>query len=162
MARHRAPPKGLLPNPVPQTAAEQKALLATMRQFASDCEQASGSILPYVGTVDVARDMDLLRQALGESGLTYMGQSYGTLLGATYAQLFPTHIRAMVLDSAIDPALLVRSDDAGPGRGIRRSAHLFFAWCAATPSCQWRPAGDPTSAILAIIARQLHGPATSR
>ena len=150
--------QGPLPNPVPQTAAQQKALLATMRQFASDCEQASGAVLPYVGTVDVARDMDRLRQALGDSGLTYMGQSYGTLLGATYAQLFPTHIRAMVLDSSIDPALSFDQMTLGQAEGFEGVLNSFFAWCAASPSCQWRPAGDPTSAVLALIARSYTDP----
>ncbi len=130
-----------------------------MRQFASDCEQASGAILPYVGTVDVARDLDRLRQALGDSGLTYMGQSYGTLLGATYAQLFPTHIRAMVLDSAIDPALSFDQMTLGQAEGFEGVLNSFFAWCAATPSCQWRPAGDPTTAVLALIARSYTSPA---
>ena len=67
--------------------------------------QASGSILPFVGTVDTARDLDRIRAALGDAQLTFVGHSYGTLLGATYAELFPTHVRAMVLDGAIDPAL---------------------------------------------------------
>jgi pimeloyl-ACP methyl ester carboxylesterase len=150
--------QGPLPNPVPQTTAQQKALLATMRQFARDCEQASGATLPYVGSVDVARDMDRLRQALGESGLTYMGQSYGTLLGATYAQLFPTHIRAMVLDSAIDPALSFDQMTLGQAEGFEGVLNSFFAWCATSPSCQWRPAGDPTSAVLARIARSYIDP----
>jgi pimeloyl-ACP methyl ester carboxylesterase len=150
--------QGPLPDPVPQTAAEQKALYATVRQFAADCERASGAILPYVGTVDVARDLDLLRQALGESGLTYMGQSYGTLLGATYAQLFPTHVRAMVLDSAIDPALSFDQMTLGQAEGFEGVLNSFFAWCAGTPSCQWRPAGDPTSAVLTLIARSYTNP----
>jgi pimeloyl-ACP methyl ester carboxylesterase len=148
-----------LPNPVPQTAAQQKALLTTMRQFASDCERASGTILPYVGTVDVARDLDRLRRALGESGLTYMGQSYGTLLGATYAQLFPTHIRAMVLDSAIDPALSFDQMTLGQAEGFEGMLNSFFAWCAGAASCQWHPAGNPTTAILALIARSYSSPA---
>ena len=57
-----------------------------------------------MGTVDAARDLDRIRAALGDTQLTYIGHSYGTLLGATYAELFPTHVRAMVLDGAIDPA----------------------------------------------------------
>ena len=55
--------------------------------------------------MDAAEDMDVLRAALGDAKLTYLGFSYGTLLGATYAELFPTHVRAMVLDGALDPAL---------------------------------------------------------
>jgi pimeloyl-ACP methyl ester carboxylesterase len=143
---------GSAPDPVPQDAAEQKATIANLRRFAADCEKTSGTILPYVGTVDVAKDLDRLRQALGDSGLTYMGQSYGTLLGATYAQLFPTHIRAMVLDSAIDPALTFSQMTLGQAEGFEGVLQSFFTWCAGTPSCPWRPSGDPTSALLALLA----------
>ncbi len=149
---------GSLPDPVPQNAAEQKSTIANMRQFAADCEKASGAILPYVGTVDVAKDLDRLRQALGDSGLTYMGQSYGTLLGATYAQLYPTHIRAMVLDSAIDPALSFSQLTLGQAEGFEGVLNSFFAWCAGTASCPWRPSGDPTSALLALLARSRTSP----
>jgi pimeloyl-ACP methyl ester carboxylesterase len=149
---------GPIPDPVPLTAAARKATFANMRQFAAACEKASGSILPYVGTVDVARDLDRLRQALGDRGLTYMGQSYGTLLGATYAQLFPTHIRAMVLDSAIDPALSFSQMTLGQAEGFEGVLNSFFTWCAASSSCSWRPAGDPTTALLSLIARSAANP----
>lgn len=138
---------GPLPDPVPQTAAEQQATIAGLRQFAADCQKASGALLPYVGTVDVARDLDRLRTALGDNGLTYMGQSYGSLLGATYAQLFPTHIRAMVLDSAIDPALSFSQLALGQAQGFEAVLGSFFSWCPATPTCQWRPAGNPATVL---------------
>jgi len=144
---------GPVPDPIPQTAAEEQSIIANMRQFGADCEKASGTVLPYVGTVDVARDLDRLRQALGDSGLTYMGQSYGTLLGVTYAQLFPTHIRAMVLDSVIDPALSFSQMTLGQAEGFEGVLDSFFTWCAGTSACQWRPAGDPTTALLAQIAK---------
>ncbi len=150
--------RGPLPDPVPQNAAAVKSLIANMRQFGADCEKASGAIEPYVGTVDVARDLDRLRQALGDSGLTYMGQSYGTLIGATYAQLFPSDIRAMVLDSAIDPALSLSQLTLGQAMGFEGVLHSFFTWCAASPSCRWRPAGDPTTALLALLARSRASP----
>ena len=78
-----------LPNPVPDSAQAQQSLLANDRSFAADCEKASGALLPYVGTVDVAQDLDRLRIALGDAKLTFMGQSYGTLIGATYAEMYP-------------------------------------------------------------------------
>ncbi len=140
--------RGPLPDPVPQSVAAQKSMIANMRQFGADCEKASGAILPYVGTVDVARDLDRLRQALGDSALTFMGQSYGTLIGATYAQLFPADIRAMVLDSAIDPALSLSQLTLGQADGFEGVLNSFFTWCAGTTSCLWRPAGDPTTALL--------------
>jgi pimeloyl-ACP methyl ester carboxylesterase len=142
-----------LPDPIPQTAAAQSATFAGMRQFGAECEKADAALLPFVGTVDVARDLDRLRAALGDPGLTYMGQSYGTLLGATYAELFPTHVRAMVLDSAIDPALSFNQMALGQAEGFEGVLNSFFSWCAAAPSCQWRPAGDPTTALLGQIAR---------
>ena len=116
-------------------------------------------MLPYVGTVDVARDMDRLRQALGDSGLTYMGQSYGTLLGLTYASLFPTHIRAMVLDSVIDPALTFDQMTQGQAVGFEDMLNAFFTWCAGNARCPWRPAGDPTTALLALLATAATSPA---
>ncbi len=139
-------------DPVPDTSAQQKAMIASLEQFAADCEKTVPTLLPYVGTVDVARDMDLLRQALGDSGLTYMGQSYGTLLGLTYAQLFPTHVRAMVLDGVIDPALSFTQMTEQQAAGFEAALQSFFTWCAGTPSCPWRPVGDPTTSLLDLIA----------
>ena len=152
-------PTGTLPDPVPPTRAAQQATLNSDQQFGQDCEKASGAVLPYVGTVDVARDLERLRLALGDPGLTYMGQSYGTLLGLTYAQMFPTHIRAMVLDSVIDPDLTLSQLTLGQAEGFEGVLQSFFAWCAGTTSCTWRPAGDPTSALLAQIATSRTAPA---
>jgi pimeloyl-ACP methyl ester carboxylesterase len=152
-------PTGATPDPVPTTPSQQAAFIAGLKQFADACEKASGNVLPYVGSVDTARDMDRLRAALGDSGLTYMGQSYGTLLGLTYAALFPTHVRAMVLDSVIDPALSFNQMTEGQAVGFESVLDDFFSWCAATPTCAWRPAGDPTTAVLALLASAAAGPA---
>ena len=134
-------------DPAPSTPSQQAATIAGLKQFAAACEKTSPTLLPYVGTVDAARDMDRLRQALGDGALTYMGQSYGTLLGLTYASLFPTHIRAMVLDSVIDPALTFDQMTQGQAVGFENMLDAFFAWCAGSAACPWRPAGDPTTAI---------------
>ena len=88
-----------------------------------------------------------------------MGQSYGTLLGATYAEMFPTHVRAMVLDSAIDPALPIGQFTLGQAKGFEGALSSFFTWCAASTSCPWQTTDDPTAAILALIARSRTGPA---
>jgi pimeloyl-ACP methyl ester carboxylesterase len=138
-------------SPTPSTPSQQAATIAGLKAFAAACEKADPTLLPYVGTVDVARDMDRLRQALGESGLTYMGQSYGTLLGLTYASLFPTHIRAMVLDSVIDPALSFDQMTEGQADGFEHVLQSFFTWCASSRACAWRPTGDPTAAVLALL-----------
>lgn len=146
-------------DPVPVTPSQQAATVAGLEQFAAACEKVSANVLPYVGSVDVARDMDRLRQALGDSGLTYMGQSYGSLLGLTYAALFPTHIRAMVLDSVIDPALSFDQITQGQADGFEDMLDAFFTWCAGSADCPWRPAGDPTAALLALLGAAAGAPA---
>jgi pimeloyl-ACP methyl ester carboxylesterase len=148
-----------LSDPVPTTPSQQAAAIAGLQQFADGCERDSAILLPHVGTVDAARDMDRLRAALGDGGLTYMGQSYGTLLGLTYASLFPTRVRAMALDSVIDPALSFDDMTEGQAAGFEGVLNAFFAWCAGSTDCPWRPAGDPTTALLAQLAAAASAPA---
>jgi len=145
-------------DPVPQTAAARQALIASFRAYAVACEQASGPVLPYVGTVQAAQDLDRIRAALGDATLSYMGQSYGTLLGATYAGMFPTRVRAMVLDSAVDPALTSNQMVLAQATGFEQSLDEFFTWCAGSASCPWRPSGDPTAAVLALIQESRQQP----
>ena len=78
--------------------------LAALKAYTAACARHGGPILHHMSTLDVARDLDRLRAAVGEDRLTYVGFSYGTFIGATYANLFPHRIRAMVLDSPIDAA----------------------------------------------------------
>jgi pimeloyl-ACP methyl ester carboxylesterase len=87
----------------PVGAQEQQAYLQAFRQVDQQCELRNESILPHVSTANVARDMDVLRQAVGDARLSYLGLSYGTYLGATYANLFPNRFRALILDGVVDP-----------------------------------------------------------
>ncbi|HVV31239.1 MAG TPA: alpha/beta fold hydrolase, partial [Mycobacteriales bacterium] len=87
----------------PGTPAATAALEAGAKKFADGCVANSGWLLPYISTAQAAQDMDSIRVALGESSLSYLGYSYGTYLGAQYAQEHPTTVRAMVLDGALDP-----------------------------------------------------------
>lgn len=144
-------------DPVPTTPVAQRALLRNDEAFAAQCETDSGKILPYVGTVDTARDLDRIRQALGDAQLTFIGHSYGTLLGATYAELFPTRVRATVLDGAIDPALSTDQYAAGQADSLEAGLQSFFAWCAADAGCPWRPDGDPTTAVVDLIEQASTG-----
>ena len=109
-------------------------------------------MLPYVGSVDAARDLERMRIALGDGGLSYMGQSYGSLLGLTYASMFPTHVRAMALDSVIDPAQSFNQITQGQAAGFEASLQSFFSWCAGSSACPWHAGTDPTSTLLAQIA----------
>lgn len=145
-------PPAASPDPVPTTPSAQASIIAGYRQYAAGCEKASSGVLPHVGSVDAARDLERLRIALGDSGLTYMGQSYGSLLGLTYASMFPTHVRAMVLDSVIDPALTFDQITEGQADGFEASLQSFFSWCAGTSACPWHGGSDPTGTLLAQIA----------
>jgi len=143
---------GPLADPIPTTAAAQQALITNDQEYAAQCEAQSGSILPFVGTVDTARDLDEIRQAIGDAKLTFIGHSYGTLLGATYAAMFPTHVRAMVLDGAIDPALSAQQMIIDQAQGFEAVLDSFFSWCA-TSGCAWHGGSDPSGALLALIAQ---------
>ncbi len=140
-------------DPEPVTASGFTALVAADRTFAEGCEAQSGAELPYVSTVDAARDMDVLRAALGDPQLTYLGFSYGTLLGATYAGLFPTHVRAMVLDGALDPALPVVSQLDQQSASLDQQLQQYFASCTHSASCPWKPGPNPTATYEALLAR---------
>jgi pimeloyl-ACP methyl ester carboxylesterase len=91
-------------DPTPDTPDEQATLDATAKSVADDCGTNAGDLLPHLGTDDVVRDMNTIRQALGEDQISYLGISYGTLLGLRFAQLFPHQARAIVLDGVVDPA----------------------------------------------------------
>ncbi|MFJ9577144.1 alpha/beta hydrolase [Streptomyces sp. NPDC101191] len=114
----------------PRTAAERAAALADARATAEACREASGPLLPHVGTADAARDLDVLRAALGERRLTYVGWSYGTSLGTSYAEQFPHRVRAMVLDGAVDPALDWRQRMLNQAKGFRDAVDTYARTCA--------------------------------
>ncbi|MEU8898916.1 alpha/beta fold hydrolase [Nocardia sp. NPDC048505] len=101
------------------------------------CAERSGGrdVLAHSGTRDVARDMDVLRAVLGEEKLSYFGQSYGTRLGAVYAEMFPRHVRAMVLDSGIDPNAGTTARRIDQFTSFQRAFDKMAADCATRPDC---------------------------
>ena len=125
------------------------------RQFAASCQKHSGDLLPFMGTEYAARDMDLLRAAVGDDQLSYLGLSYGTYLGAVYADMFPTRVRAMAVDGTVDPFQL--GDDylgilGANYRASERSVDAFLAWCSAHASdCRFGN-GDAEGALDALVA----------
>ncbi|MFE6973575.1 alpha/beta hydrolase [Streptomyces sp. NPDC057682] len=96
----------------PDTAAEAAAFMKDGADFGAGCARLSGKVLPHVTTTNAARDMDLIRQVLGDRKLTYFGMSYGTELGGTYAHLFPKQVGRTVLDAVVDPT----ADSTGHAR----------------------------------------------
>ena len=140
-------------DPAPVTDAGFNALLQGDSQFVRGCQALSANLLAHVGTADAARDMDRIRQAVGDAKLNYFGFSYGTFLGATYAELFPTHIRAMVLDGAIDPAQDRRQLHPGPGGRLQRRAQCLFRRLRGPGHrAPWKPGGDLRTAFDALMA----------
>lgn len=122
-------------DPTPRTAADVQRLVDSSKAFAAACERKVGWLLPHVSTLDQARDMDVLRAALGDAKLTYLGKSYGTYLGAKYAQLFPTRIRALVLDGALDPAASSEDLNRVQAVGFEVDLRDFLGHCVQQGDC---------------------------
>ncbi|WP_235204362.1 alpha/beta hydrolase [Nocardia otitidiscaviarum] len=119
---------------------------ADSRRLVDRCAERSGGmdVLAHVGTRDAVRDMDILRAVLGDERLSFLGQSYGTRLGAVYAETFPHHVRAMVLDGAIDPHTGTDERRITQWTGFQRAFDQMAAACATRPDC---PLGtDPGAA----------------
>ncbi|MET9377314.1 alpha/beta hydrolase [Streptomyces sp. NPDC002992] len=135
----------------PKAPSERAEALAAAKEQADACVRHSGAILRHVGTQDVARDMDVLRAALGEPQVTYLGWSYGTSLGTAYAEQFPRRVRAMVLDGAVDPSLDWSKRAISQGAGFERAVDDYIASCAdvAGDSCP----GDTPEEIRTLIDR---------
>lgn len=114
----------------PKTDGERADVLEAAKQEADACAKHSAAILRHVGTEDVARDMDVLRAALGESQVTYLGWSYGTSLGTSYAEQFPRRVRAMVLDGAVDSSLDWSKRAVSQGVGFQRAVEDYATHCA--------------------------------
>ncbi|WP_153457073.1 alpha/beta hydrolase [Streptomyces smaragdinus] len=135
----------------PDTPAEEKAYLGGVKDFNAACEKNSGPVLPYVGTRDAARDMDLMRAALGDERLHYFGISYGTELGGVYAHLFPKKVGRAVLDSAVDPTLDATHRSLAQAEGFQLALENYAKDCAARgEAC---PLGeDPDEAVKKVAA----------
>ena len=91
-------------DPVPRSEADKLVQRKLAREYAEGCYERSGAMLPHMTTPNSARDLDVMRAALGEKKLNFLGVSYGTYLGAVYATLFPGHVRRMVVDSVVNPS----------------------------------------------------------
>ena len=105
------------------------------REFGQSCVTNSGDLTEHMGTIEAAKDMDILRAALGERQVDYLGASYGTLLGATYAELFPKNVRRMVLDGALDPTLSNEQLNLGQARGFETALTAYVEYCIGEGSC---------------------------
>ncbi|MGW7484691.1 alpha/beta hydrolase [Nonomuraea muscovyensis] len=116
-------------NTLPANRRTREASKAANAEFARLCQRDSGRVLPYVGTVNAARDMERLRTALGDAKLNYLGMSYGTHLGAVYATMFPKNVGRMVLDAPLDPTVTFRERTLSQTRGFQDAYRSFLRSC---------------------------------
>ena len=133
----------------PDNPSEVQALDTTSKKFADQCEARSEKVLPHVGTPDAARDMDILRAVLGDAKLNYLGKSYGTFLGATYAELFPDKVGRVVLDGAIDPTVTSQEMGLAQAGGFEQALDAFIDDCLKQSGC---PVGPDHAGAKAEIA----------
>ncbi|MFA1539112.1 alpha/beta hydrolase [Actinomadura monticuli] len=140
----------------PDTAAEETAYIDGRAGFVRECAKRSGGLLPYVGTVNAARDMEAIRVALGEEKLNYFGVSYGTRLGAGYAHRFPGRVGRAVLDGAVDTGIGTADLALQQSAAFQRALGDFAAACArlGRKAC---PLGTDGPAVAASVRRILAG-----
>ncbi|WP_086793410.1 alpha/beta hydrolase [Streptomyces thermovulgaris] len=122
--------KPVRPDSVPSTTALEQTNLTRVRDFAAACGRKYASVLPYMGTVDSAADMEVIRQALGAEKISYLGYSYGTYLGAVYAKLHPERVRRLVLDSVVDPTGVWHDSNIQQNHAFESRHQAFMAWIA--------------------------------
>jgi pimeloyl-ACP methyl ester carboxylesterase len=147
-------------DPDPQSKADFDNWVALNRRMAAACQAKYGDNLPLYATEQAARDMDAIRSAVGDQKLSYLGFSYGTLLGATYAQLFPRNIRAFVLDGALDPTADTVQLAEGQAKGFTLAFDEFVKWCTANVAkCPIAP--DARGAVTAAIDKGRKAPITA-
>ena len=142
--RHRAR-RFLGSDPTPDDAAEEQVFAQTARGFAEACGRNAGPLLAHVSTEEAARDMDVLRAALGEKKLTYLGASYGTYLGTIYADLFPEAVGRMVLDGVVPPDIGSLDMALGQAEGFERATRAWAAYCVRKGDC---PLGDSVDQVM--------------
>lgn len=146
-----------------RTPKEVAAAEASARKIAQECVERTGkeqgidgaTFLGSVGTRNVAKDLDVLRAALGDEKLTYVGFSYGTSIGTVYAEQFPSKVRAMVLDGAVDPNQDPGAELVGQSAGFQGAFDAFAAWCAKQQACVLGSDPAQSTAVYQSLVRPL-------
>ena len=146
----------------PDDDAERQAIIDTAKEFADACVAENADIIQHIGTNDSARDMNALREALGEDKISYFGFSYGSELGAAWVTMFPDTVRAAVLDGAVDPTADFAEQGLQQSKGFEDSLQAFLDQCASDATCAFHNDGDPAGAFDALmIALDANPAATS-
>ncbi len=131
----------------PDTAAEREALDAATVGLASRCQERHADVLPYVGTLATALDLESLRQMLDEPQISILGSSYGSEVAVTYATLFPDHVRAVVLDGYSDPNRSPAEREVEQAAAFEHALQDLLAQCGDDPLCPFGQGGEPGPAL---------------
>ena len=122
-------------DPDPDNADEIEQGDDMLAAFGAGCVEKSGALASHVSTVEAARDIDIIRAVVGDKSLSYFGASYGTFLGATYADLFPERVGRMVLDGAIDPSLSTEETNLVQAKGFETALRAYVGRCVEEGGC---------------------------
>ncbi|MBP2479085.1 pimeloyl-ACP methyl ester carboxylesterase [Crossiella equi] len=159
----------------PVTEAEETEAIRSVGEVTARCARHAGPLLGHMSTANVARDLDLLRRAVGDRQLTYLGTSYGTHLGEVYANLYPGRVRAVVLDGVLDPREWTTGKRPGQGGepfvhrigshlGAQAALRTLLRECAAHAQCEFGGPGATEQSLQRkyddLLARLRQGPIT--
>lgn len=122
------------PSYIPTSKKITRQWKATTKKYAADCAKKNGPILAHMTTEDSARDMDMIRRALGVPQISYYGFSYGTYLGQVYSTMYPTHVKRMVFDSTVDPRGVWYQSNLDQNRAFEKTERHWFRWVASYDS----------------------------
>lgn len=149
---------------IPTSPAESEAFRARTADLARRCGEVMGPLLSHISTTDTVRDLDRLRELLGEDTLTYVGLSYGTVIGQVYANLFPTRVRAMLLDGVVDPVAYTIDAETRIANNVSSADAVFeqfLTTCAAAGAGRCALAGHgetPQARVDSLFERARRGP----
>lgn len=140
----------------PQTTAEVSTMVASLKDFGQSCLRRSGPDFGHVDTLSTVQDMDVIRAVLGDQKLSYYGASYGTFLGAWYAQKFPWRVGRLVLDGAVDPSLTTEEYVVGQAAGFQLDLKDYLADCLKNSGCPFRGTVDQALGQVGALVEQAH------
>lgn len=138
-------------DPTIENVEDRDALLAISEHYVADCAMKYPDLLPHLGTLDVARDMDTVRAAMGDQQLSYLGYSYGTAIGEAYADLFPDQVDKMILDGLIALGTTGLQQAHEQALGFETALQRYVAYCNSAEGCL--TAGEALEAVEMVLAR---------
>lgn len=136
--------------PTPTNEDELDQYVETIQDYTAQCAERSGYLIEHMGSNDVVKDMELIRLALGDGKLNFIGLSYGSKLGALYADRYPQNVRAMVLDGVMPPSVTRQETNYEQAKSFERSLQLFLAECAENIFCEFG-GGDPEGTLRTLF-----------